>query len=694
MLDFLTKTKEINDNYWALLIEPEWITSSIWNIKNGKVEVVATSPATRWDIDLIEPIDASLSSCTQSLPDDFPDPVKTVFGVPSSWLSDGNIKREYLEKLKKICDDLQLEPTGFVVLSEAISHFIKSEEESSLSGVVVGVSSEILDISIFDSGKLIGTTSVMRSVSVEEDVIEGISRLSVGIENLPSRIILFNQNEQELDEIRNNLNNADWDKITNAKFAHVPKIEILDPSKKILAVALAGGSEIANVSGIVSEDTETANMPIEEVNNIEEPEGVTAADLGFTVGPSAPINSNYNQTISQPEVIHQNKIPVLPKIKFKKPNFKFPVFNLNFGNKSLIMICSLIATLFLAAMFSWWVFPKATVTIYVASKKLEESLTVAIGDDLKGQTLEVEVSSEKTKSTTGTKTIGEKAKGVVKIQNGTAFPINLPSGTVVVSSSDLKFVTLKSASISGALTPSTPGVASLDVEAGSIGQEFNLKKDEVFKVGNYPKAEVDGTSSDAFTGGSSRQISSVSEDDKKKILKEITAELLEDAKQKLSDQVTSDMIVVDSSFKTETVDENYSNKVGDEATNLKLNLKLKVTSTVVSKNELAQLSKKSLESKVPSGFVLRDDQLSYEFGKSTDEDKFSVKISANLLPTIDPLNISKQISGKYPKIAEDYLSGIPGFVNAEIRLKPVLKGKLGTLPHMPKNISVEITSEK
>jgi len=704
MLDFLKKTEDKQENYWALLIEPEWITSAVWRVSDGKVEVISTSLATRWDADLIEPIDASLSSCTQNLPDDFADPSKTVFGVPGTWIEDGNIKEEYLEKLKKVCQDLQLVPSGFVVLSEAISHFIKQEESTPLSGIVVGVSNDTLDISIFDSGKLIGTTSVLRSVSVEEDMVEGVSRLSVAVTSLPPRLILFNQNEQELEDIKNLLNDADWDKIGNNKFMHVPRIEILEPSKKILAVSLAGGSELGDVTAVVVSkkevDTQTEELSIEEVDNIEEPEGVTAEDLGFTVGPSTtpPVQEAVYETPSS----HPLKMPQIPKLSsivngfphFKKPNIKMPKFNLFFGNRALIMVGSLIVTLFVVAIISWWVFPKATVTIYVSSKKLDENISIGVGSELKSQDLDVVVSGEKTKPTTGTKTVGEKAKGAIKVQNGTAFPINLPAGTFLVSSSDLKFVTLKSASVSGALTPSTPGVATIDVEAGSIGSEFNLKKDEIFKVANYPKAEVDGTSVDTFVGGSSRQISSVSEDDRKKIEKELKAELFEEAKQKLADKTSDDMIVVDSSLKEDVEEENFSNKVGDEATNLKLNLTLKVTSSTVSKKDLSEISKSSLSEKVPSGFVLRDDQLSYEFGMSEEEGKFDVKIMANLLPTIDPLNIAKQIAGKYPNIAEDYLGSIPGFVNAEIRMKPKLVGKLGTLPHLSKNIIVEITAER
>lgn len=693
MLDFLKKTSEKKENYWALLIEPEWITSAVWQITDGKVEIVSTSPATRWENDLIEPIDASLSSCTQSLSDDYPDPTKTVFGVPNLWLVDGNIKEEYLEKLKKVCTDLSLVPSGFVVLSEAISHFIKQEEESPLSGIVVGISNETFDISIFDLGKLIGTTSVLRSVSAEEDMTEGISRLDASMETLPSRIILFNQKEHELEEIKNVLNDADWNKIANSKFIHPPKIEILDPSKKILTIALAGGSELGEVSGIFEntkeEYTKTEEMPLEEVNNFEEPEGVTAEDLGFTVGP----------TVADGSVAQE--APYVPKFKFNKPNMKLPRFVMKLprfkfqfgGAKSLIMGGALIFTILVVGFVLWWFLPKAVVTISVSPKKLEENIVLAVGTDIKSEEFNVEVSSEKTRATSGTKTVGDKAKGQVKIQNGTAFPINLAVGTALVSSSDLKFVITKSASISGALSPSSPGTATVDVEAGNIGSEFNLNKDEVFKVANYPKAEVDATSTEAFTGGSSRQISSVSDDDKKKLLEDLKLELIEEAKIKLNEKINEDQLLVDASVKEEIIEEDFSNKVGDEATNLKLNLSLKITSIVVSKSELSSISRRSLEDKIPSGFVLRDDQIKYSFNTSDNEKEFDAKISANLLPSIDTIEVAKRIAGRYPNIAEEYLGSIAGFVRAEIKMAPVLNGKFGTLPHVSKNINVIITSE-
>lgn len=678
MLDFLKKPEEIEEKYWALLIEPEWVTSAIWQIKDGKVQLIHSSPATRWESDenLLEAIDTSLSSCAQNLSAEASDPTKTVFGVPSTWLEQGNIKDEYLEKLRLVCKDLSLVPSGFVVLSEAISHYIKQEEESPLSGIILGISDENLDLSIFSLGKLVGTTNVARSIAIEDDITEGLSRLTDLTENFPSRIILFNQKEQELEEIRNNLNSVDWEKIGGSKFIHTPKVEIFNPSKKIIAVSLAGGSELGAVTGIV--ETQQEDLKEEDVVNINKPDDLTAEDLGFvTDQPKSP------------------KLPTLPISKFPRLQLpKLPKIDIRLGTKPFFMGGSLILIMMIVSFILWWVLPKATVTLYVTPKKLEENITIDSNEDLKAEKIETVVNGEKTQTTTGTKVVGDKSKGTVEIRNSTKFSVNLPVGSVLTSSADLKFVTTKSASISGLLIAGTYGKGSVDVEAKSIGSEYNLPKDEVFEVGTYPKEEVAAFSVSDFTGGTSREIQAVSENDRKKIFSNLEDELLIEAKKQLFEKVPDDKILIESSIVSEVMSESYSNKVGDEASNLKLSLELKFTASVIAREKLILISRQKLEGKVPSGFVLRDDQLVYSFAKPDDKGSIDVRVTANLLPNIDPNEIVKKIAGRYPSLAENYLFNVPGFVRAEFRIKPLLPGKLGTLPHLIKNIVIEISSDK
>src|SRR3990172_6833585 len=46
------------------------------------------------------------------------------------------IKKEYLGKLKKISDSLDLKPMGFLVVTEAISHLLQKEEGAPVSAIL------------------------------------------------------------------------------------------------------------------------------------------------------------------------------------------------------------------------------------------------------------------------------------------------------------------------------------------------------------------------------------------------------------------------------------------------------------------------------------------------------------------------------------------------------------------------------
>lgn len=675
----ISKQKEKKEYFWALLLETQWISSAIWRIEDGKVEVISTFPSTRWENEenLIEAVDASLSSCSQNLPEDVGEPTKTVFGVPSSWVEGGNIKETRLASLKKICQELSLEPSGFVVLPEAIAHFIKIKEESPLSGVTVGISNEDLDISVFNSGKLVGTTIVARSVSVEDDFLEGLSRLATGQENFPPRVLLYNQKEAELEEIKLKLGASEWGKIGESGFLHAPKLEMIEPDNKILAVCLAGGSEMGEITGIKTnlKEESTFDKP-EEIENIGQPKGITPEDLGFIV--------------DVPKKKFSLNLPKVSKFEFNKHTT-----NLSTNKKPFIIGSISLIVFFIIGFLMWWFLPKASVTVFVLPHKLEEKVSLKAGIDISITDIDETVSGDKTKSTTGTKTVGEKAKGTVEIHNRTEFIVNFPVGTILISSSELKFVTIKEVSIPGALSASLPpGTTAVEVEAKDIGPEYNLAKDEIFKVSNYPKVEVDATATDNFAGGTSRQISAVSESDRTTLLKDLTEELMNQAQTKIKEKISGEDLLIESSLKVEVIDEDFSNKLGDEASTIKLSLELNVKGNVVSKNDLNKISKKILEGKIPSGFVLHENQILYDFSNNTEDTKFDVLISANLLPNINPDEISRKIVGKHPNLAESYLGNVPGFVRAEFRMKPLLPGRLGTLPHIFKNISVEISAER
>jgi hypothetical protein len=573
---------------------------------------------------------------------------------------------------------------------------------------------------------------------VVDDVAEGLTRFADG-ENLPSRFLLYDGKEGELEETKQALLKANWGDYQKIKFLHTPKIEIITPKRKVHAVSLAGASEIADVSALEAKGEEKKEGKVSSKSDPVTATGSSARpeDVGFMVGRDISVQKHEamtevvnekTQAKEQKEHVQeksadnvQNKkgsqskglksniiLDVLRKMKLsvvsllaKKPKVKMG------GKKTLVFGGGLFVILMVVGLISWWFLPKATVTIYVSPKKLDEKMTIFIDPDasdsnfakgiLSGDTVKTTVSGDRTTSTSGTKTIGENAKGSVIIQNGTAQALKLPAGTFLYSAADLKFELAEEASVSAAISPSSPGTDTVEVVAVGIGAEYNLAKDESFSVGNYPKAEVDAVATSDFSGGSSREISAVSEEDMDGLEDDLTEELLEEAKNNLSEKISEDQYFIEESMETTPSTKSFNNKVGDEADNLKLSLSLEVTGLVVEDMALSDFAKEILKDKIPSGYVLREDQIDMRFELEEESDEvyeLTTYMEVNLLPEMKPDEIIKEIVGKNISLAKDYLTSISGFTRAEIDLKPPLPGWLGTLPHVAKNIEIELAAER
>ncbi len=716
-----------NQYYWTLTIEPGWTQAAIWTIEDSTNKVLAVGPATRWSTEdeLLNAVDASLSSCSASLGEQSIEPSKTVFGVPPSWVSEGQIKREHLDKMRVICSKLSLEPTGFVVLTEAIAHFVKAQEGSPLNGIVIGVGEDYLDIAVFKLGNLAGTVNVGRSVSVVDDVVEGLARFGIK-DALPSRILLYNGKSAGLEEVRQSLIKADWAEEKNDKitFLHTPAIEIVEPDKKVVAVSLAGASEMSGVKKVLfdkkNKDEENESEEVEETvednqdlgfvinKDINQDDNLVATTEKFelpTQKLSGLVNKYKSKIVARFPKKHFHTTPVAPHLtahSFDHAGRKSPLEKkpLTFGLAFLIMLAIL-------GFVLWWFVPKAQITIYVAPRQLEERVALTVdpqsGLDIeqkvlpghsKGLTLE----GDKTSSTSGTKVVGEKSKGKVQIRNGTSVGIKVNSGTTLFGPNDLRFVVDTQASVSAALSPSTPGTQTVEVTAEKIGSDYNLAKGETFKVGNYPVSEVDAVAEENLSGGSSREITAVSAEDLKNLEAELVEELTQQGKLQLAAEAGENEIFIPESIKTTIKDKNFSNKLGDEASNIKLSLSLSLGGISVTKSDLNELAKSVLVGQVPGGFVLKQEQIDINFSSKGQPEGgkwlFDTTFTANLLPEIKPDEVARKISGKYPAVAQDYLSTIPGFVRTQIRLSPsFLPAKLAVLPRVVGNINIEIAAE-
>ena len=746
-----TKGKDNEKEYfWSLVIEPGWVQAGIWRIEGEKSQIMLSSPPFSWEVDedLVQAVDNALSSAIQGFPEDLKEPTKTVFGVPSNWVGGGQIKGDHLEKIKILCSELTLTPIGFVVIPEAIAHLTKSEEGTPLNAIVLGVYKESLEITLFRLGNLGGSSQVARSVSIIDDVSEGLARFGEG-DTLPYRILIYDGREGELEEVRQALLKVNWEDFGNLKFLHTPKIELVDTQKKVYAVCLAGASELANVTSIevVKEsDEKEEGKELGSFDKFLPAEESSPEELGFVVGKDIAQEKNIAsdeatvQSVNIPgeeniSEMHENVGPVVEKTKGELLSFtKSPLKFLDSIKTGVLSIGTwlkstksqigmpgqrksavkqtftfgfgfLVLFLLLGFLF-WWFYPKAEVSIYVSPQKLEEKFDIKVDTKvdasdtsqkvLKGEILEATVSGDKTKNATGTKTVGDKAKGEVTLYRvGTE--LKLSSGTILYGPEGLKFSLDKEVTIASGSAGSV-GTTKTSVIAEDIGAQYNLAGGTTFGVGNYSSSDLEAKNESSFSGGSSREITAVSSDDQKVLEEDLKEELVQKIKEEFLKKISAEKLILEESLAATPSSRNFSNKVGDEAETLKLSLELEANAVSLNKSELVQLAEEVLKDKIPRGFVLRGEQIEFDFILDGEEKRvydFEVRVVANLLPEVKSEEIVKKIRGKYPKLAEEYLNqDVAGFVRAEIRIRPILPGKLKTLPHVAKNIEIEVAAER
>lgn len=724
---------EKQEYYWSLILESGWVQAGVWTIEEKKAKVMSRSQPLAWEAeeDLVEVVNAALSAAVQDFPEGADEPTKTVFGVPPSWVSEGQIGKEHLDKIREICAKLSLTPSGFVVLPEAIAHAVKVEEGSPLTGVIIGLGKSVLDITIFRLGNLVGTVNVGRSVAVVDDVVEGLVRFATG-EHLPSRMMIYDGKEAELEEMRQSLIGAEWEEVSGGKvkFLHDPKIEIIEAREKVTAVCLAGASEIGEIEGVIrDEKEEEATKPEreEESEKKEEPEKVEEVEegqSGFVLDEDIQKLGERRVSVVKKEEGGKREGGAggrlrLPRVRIRLPKLAIlkrekraslprAVIPGTGGKKLLRILAGLLAVGLVGLVGAWWFLPKAEVVVYVAPQTLEEAVMVVLDEGVQegdveemmipAETVKVEVSGEKTRLATGARVVGEKSRGVVTVRNGTAAGVKLVEGTVLVGPNELKFSTEEEASVSAAQSPSSPGTKAVKVAAQEIGAEYNLAKGEVLAVGNYPKSELDAVVEDDFGGGSSREIVAVSEEDTEELEEDLTEELVEKGRGEIEVKKVKGRRFIGEEVGTRVVSADFNQKVGDEAANVRLRMTLEVMGLVVSEEEINKLAREVLATKVPSGFVLRDEQIEADFELETEGDgwwEFEVRFRASLLPEVSESEIARKVAGKYPPTAEDYLqSAIAGYRRSEVRLRPSFPGRLGVIPRVVKNISVKVVADR
>ena len=637
---------------------------------------------------LLEAVESSLNTAWSLVSPEFQLERKVggvIFALPQSWIG-RQLKAEKLSLLRHIAQEMGTKPLGFVSEAEVLLSCLKEKEGKFLNLVIVSVGDEWIDVIPISQGKILGSQSVERSDNIALDLEEGLSRFEIKTPFSP-RILLLGRGD--LEEIRQTVLSYPWLETEKALFLHLPKVEIF-PSRLIVETLV---TEMGKET-ILREKAEFDSQ--EEVDSAGE-------SLGFLKNKDV---AQLESPPPEPVAEQKEKIPsflsrLLGRVKetlarLKKtclPHFLVVIF----------VGFSLILTALLAA---WWYLPKAEVVLLVKPRFSEENFLLAVSSDIAvidvenkiipGRVLDSEVNGQKMIETKGKKEVGDKAAGEVMIYNRTEVVKTFDAGTSLWGPNEMEFLTkaeVTVASVSAGLDYSLiPGKEKIEVEAADIGADHNLAEGIEFRIGLFSDSDFVAKNEKAFSGGSSREVRVVDEKDQEQLRESLEKELLANGEEKLEEDLANSEDLIKDSINSEIVLEEFDHNIGDEADNISLSLKLKISALAFSRGDIDVLANEVLGDRIPEGFVLGEEkELNFEFLRQEESKAiFDFGVKASLYPQIDKEEIKKKILGKRSQPAQEYLSSLSSVDNFEIRISPKLPKCLLTLPHRQGNIKISM----
>lgn len=276
---FLRKSPVRQEAYLSLVLEAGMVQSAVWTIEKGRktrvseaaIEHVADNS---WEKRL-EACDRAIARLADR--EDRDDFEKVVLGLPAYYLDrDDNIEHATGTHIKKLTQELELIPIGFVPIHQAIVNMIKQDEGVQPSVILLEVGPEQTTLILYKVGVIVG-----RALITNDDFVPGVEHALKGfkdIEVLPSRMLLYGSAQDTLEDYKRDLLKHPWP--TRANFIHYPKIEILPLLSLAGAVSLAGASELATTVGEEDETQVRTDTPVTQATSrrSEAPESPNDSD--------------------------------------------------------------------------------------------------------------------------------------------------------------------------------------------------------------------------------------------------------------------------------------------------------------------------------------------------------------------------------------------------------------------------------
>jgi len=433
-------------------------------------------------------------------------------------------------------------------------------------------------------------------------------------------------------------------------------------------------------------------------------EGMMPEKIGLPQEEFARKSLDQARVIEEPirEMAPEEEMPETPVTKPKRKIFTF-----NFAKSKWFIIGASAIALALLGTVVYLYLPYAKITLYLKTETKNKDLKITLAanptlNEVKAEIFEAEKEKTGQAVTTGSKEIGDSAKGKITIYNyWDSTPQDLVAQTRFQSLSTSKVFRIPSAvTVPGTTIQQGQVVAgSIEVEvvAEEVGAEYNIAPDK-FVIPGLPQAKqakIYGESKAPMTGGYKKTVrvvteadcnnlkNSLKEDLKKQLLKEINSDLknnktlikrddfiIEDERSATCDPaIDSEANAVNAKIKLHLVLFAYKDQ------DLKTKLRESALSSIDPNKDLASTSFSQIDIK----------------GKQADlvNKKLSLSLTTNLV-LIAKLNLDVLKSNLYSRSRDEaikYLDSFEEIEKSEITFFPTFLKKI---PHRNSQIKIEI----
>lgn len=251
---------------------------------------------------------------------------------------------------------------------------------------------------------------------------------------------------------------------------------------------------------------------------------------------------------------------------------------------SMALIASL-SVLALAALYL--LLPRTTVVLVPVSQKVQERLEILADPDVKtvnydkrvvpARVVYVRALGSEQIHVTGRKALANtKAEGQVTLTNRTESEVVVPRGTIARTAGGERFSILDNVK----LAPGNQGIARVGVVAVEAGSRGNVDRGQITWLEGVLEFQVSVFNEQPTSGGGSREVEVVSEQDRAKVKEVLQRRLEEEVLRKLEAERLRHESLAPESIRVVTLKEDYDKDVGQQSRVLNLEMELRANGTM------------------------------------------------------------------------------------------------------------------